>query len=78
MTQAVLPLRRVLIWVNNGEHILECRHRRLFRYTAYGPTYPRRARCHGCGLGEPPAISVEELTARLEALRRTRHEQAGR
>jgi hypothetical protein len=72
------PLRAVLVYDSHGRHVLECGHTRDFRYTAYGPTFPARAHCHGCRDGEPVtytptalAALVREVVQREQAKRRT-------
>lgn len=42
------PLRKVKAWDSHGQHLLDCGHRVWFRYTAFGPTFPKKARCDEC------------------------------
>lgn len=60
------PLRDVLLWEAHGRHLLECGHLRRFRFTAYGPTYPARARCADCGRGLAQ-LDGQALAARVLA-----------
>ena len=66
---SVKPLRKVMVHESHGRHLLECRHRLPIKMSAYGPSYPARARCLACAEGWPVDVSDDELNQALKKVR---------
>jgi hypothetical protein len=54
-------MRWVVAHESHGQHWLECGHRRGWRHTAYGPTFPETAECWECQEKRPAVYPPAQL-----------------